>query len=129
MAPPLNMLCLLGFGLGPAPWCLGFAREARQAPRRAAALLVLLVSWCLLQMATALVLGMFGALSLRGLIIAEGVLFVTGLLVMRGDDRSQLPDLRPGPLTWTEWGLMLGIALATTSLLLHLAATPITEYD
>jgi len=129
MVPPLDMLCLLGFGLGPAPWCLGFAREARQAPRRAAALLVLLVSWCLLQMATALVLGMFGALSLRGLIIAEGVLFVTGLLVMRGDDRSQLPDLRPAPLTWMEWGLMLGIALATTSLLLHLAATPITEYD
>ncbi len=130
MPQPLDLLCLLIILLGPAPWCVGLAtRQAAVPLPRTAVLLVLLVSWCVLQTAIALVLGSLGAFRLRGLVTADAGLFLAGLPLI---GRSAAPTLRSVsalPRTWTERTLVLGTAVAGTSLLLRLAATPITDYD
>jgi len=130
MRHPLDLLCLVVLLLGPAPWCVAFAASEVLVPGpRAAVLLALLVNWCVLETTIALTLGILGAFHLRGLIIAQALLFLTGLPLVGRGAVSTLRSVWPLLRTSTERALIFGTAVAGTSLLLRLAATPITDYD
>src|SRR5262249_15289401 len=113
--------------LGPWAWCVCYA--SIESIPRPSTLLALLVGWCLIEMTIALVLGVSGAFHLGPLMSAEGIVFVTGLVVARSRLRTPLSGVVSVPDAWTMQALLAGIALVGASLLIRLATTPTTDYD
>jgi hypothetical protein len=121
--------------MAPLPLCLyildlcGDKKETGGFSRR---LLVLTVSWCVIETVLALILGICGCLKLWAVITGGIVLFVTGYALLKTRRLSPQQALRlPRDFAFSDAEkLILGVLIFTCLILLWInLTTPITEYD
>jgi hypothetical protein len=136
MPPPTvhaaQLLLLAVLLLGPAPIAYAAARSAVPSSPLSHRLLVLLTTWCLVQVGVALVLGSFALLTAAAVTAAELLVCAAGLALLLKLPAGTGPRTRDGwwpRLTPQEGLLLTGLAALGLTLLWTTASTPVSDFD